>query len=124
MEKLNDDCRRVHLQRSNKWDAPTDVLLVGKRVEHLSHCERATRPYQKRNTDYWESTIKDSRAKRPRVSAQINEVAEVEVDSLTANEVKEKLKELGISTKLRNLKKLKELLRDSLKNKENLPNNM
>jgi hypothetical protein len=58
------------------------------------------------------------------VSAQINEVAEVEVDSLTANEVKEKLKELGISTKLRNLKKLKELLRDSLKNKENLPNNM
>jgi hypothetical protein len=58
------------------------------------------------------------------VSAQINEVAEVEVDSLTANEIKEKLKELGISTKLRNLKKLKELLRDSLKNKENLPNNM
>jgi hypothetical protein len=58
------------------------------------------------------------------VSAQINEVAEVEVDSLTAYEIKEKLKELGISTKLRNLKKLKELLRDSLKNKENLPNNM
>jgi hypothetical protein len=58
------------------------------------------------------------------VSAQINEVAEVEVDSLTANEIKEKLKELGILTKLRSLKKLKELLKVSLKNKENLPNNM
>jgi hypothetical protein len=26
VEKLNDDCRRIHLQRSNKWDAPKDVL--------------------------------------------------------------------------------------------------
>jgi hypothetical protein len=38
--------------------------------------------------------------------------------------IKEKLKELGILTKLRSLKKLKELLKVSLKNKENLPNNM
>ena len=27
VEKLNDDCRGIHLQRSNKWDAPIDVLL-------------------------------------------------------------------------------------------------
>ena len=39
VEKLNDDCRRIHLRRSNKWDAPVDVLRVGKRVEYLSHCE-------------------------------------------------------------------------------------
>ncbi|CAB4013607.1 Hypothetical predicted protein, partial [Paramuricea clavata] len=124
VEKLNDDCRRVHLQRSNKWDAPKDVLLVGKRVEHLSDCERLTRPYQKRNTDYWDNTIKDSRSKRPRVSTQINEEPEVDLESLTASQMKQKLKELGILTKLRRLQKLKELLRESLQNKENQPNNI
>ncbi len=29
MEKLNDDCRRVHLQRSNKWDASQMSFLLG-----------------------------------------------------------------------------------------------
>lgn len=124
VEKLNDDCRRVHLRRSNKWDAPTDVLLVGKRVEHLSNCERITRPYFKRNKNYWEHAIKESCSKRLRVSAQINEEKEVDVNSLTANEIKLKLKELGILTKLRSLEKLKKLLRESLTNKENLPNNI
>lgn len=52
VEKLNDDCRRVHLQRSNKRDAPKDVLVVGKRVEHLATSERAHRKYKKRNTSY------------------------------------------------------------------------
>jgi hypothetical protein len=124
VEKLNDDCRRVHLQRSNKWDAPNDVLLGGKRVEHLSDWERLTRPYQKRNTDYWENTIKDSRSKRLCVSTQINEEPEVDLESLTASQMKQKLKELGILTKLRSLQKLKELLRESLQNKENNPNNI
>lgn len=119
VEKLNDDCRRVHLQRSNKWDAPTDVLLVGKRVEHLSNCERITRPYLKRNKNYWESAIKESRSKRIRVSAQINEETEVDINSLTANEIKHKLKDLGVLTKLRSLEKLKKLFRESLTNKEN-----
>ena len=124
VEKLNDDCRRVHLRRSNKWDAPVDVLRVGKRVEHLSHCERQTRPYQKRNNDYWETMIKDSRSKRLRVSGPIEEQVEAnDIESLTAVEIKQKLKDLGITTKLRNLKKLRELLRESSFDKENVPNN-
>lgn len=40
----NDDCRRIHLQKSNKWDASKDVLLVLKRQEHLSNFERT--PWQ------------------------------------------------------------------------------
>ncbi|CAB4028844.1 Hypothetical predicted protein [Paramuricea clavata] len=119
VEKLNDDCRRVHLQRSKKWDAHTDVFLVGKRVEHLSNCERITRPYLKRNKNYWESAIKESRSKRICVSAQINEETEVDINLLTANEIKHKLKDLGVLTKLRSLEKLKKLLRESLTNKEN-----
>jgi len=36
IEKLNDDCRCIHLQQSNKWDAPKDVLLLRKHLEHLA----------------------------------------------------------------------------------------
>ena len=46
-----------------------------------------------------------------------------DTELLTAKEIKQKLRDLGISTKLRNLKKLRELLKDSLVNKENIPNN-
>jgi hypothetical protein len=58
------------------------------------------------------------------VSTQINEEPEVDLESLTASQMKQKLKELGILTKLRSLQKLKELLRESLQNKENHPNNI
>jgi hypothetical protein len=58
------------------------------------------------------------------VSTQINEEPEVDLESLTASQMKQKLKELGILTKLRSLQKLKELLRESLQNKENNPNNI
>ena len=73
----------------------------------------------KRNKNYWESAIKESRSKRIRVSAQINEETEVDINSLTANEIKHKLKDLGVLTKLRSLEKLKKLFRESLTNKEN-----
>jgi hypothetical protein len=26
IDKNNDDCRRIHLSKTNKWDAPGDVL--------------------------------------------------------------------------------------------------
>ena len=39
VEKLNDDCRRIHLQQSNKWDAAKDVLMVGKRIKMLGEFE-------------------------------------------------------------------------------------
>ena len=49
IEKNNDDCRRIHL---NKWDAPVDVLLVSKRIERLSRHQRTPRSYNKRNAEY------------------------------------------------------------------------
>ena len=45
----------------------------------------------------------------------------IDLDSLTLQEIKEKLKDLGVlSTKLRSRKKLQELLLDNLNNKENV----
>ena len=67
VEKVNDDCRRIHLHRSNKWDAAKDVLLVGKRVEHLAECERTHIKYEKQNNCYWDNGIKENRAKHVRL---------------------------------------------------------
>lgn len=111
------------MQRSNKWDAPKDILVIGKRVEHLSTCERVPRNYKKQTSCYWEGGIKESRSKRHRLSAEVLEVEPeiAEIDSLTAGEIKEKLKDLGVKTRYRCLKKLKALLLDTLKDKENCP---
>ena len=80
-----------------------DVLRVGKQVEQSSHCERETRPYQKRNSCYWESMKKYSWLKRLCVSGPIEETATAKADhmeSLTSREIKQKLKDVAITTKL------------------------
>ena len=36
VEKNNDDVRKFHLTKSNKWDAPKDILLASKRQQITS----------------------------------------------------------------------------------------
>ena len=119
VEKLNDDCRRIHLQRSNKWDAPKDILLVGKRMEHLSEYERASRKYRKQEPEYWNMKIHESRAKRPKICTEPPDddviSGDLVIDEMTAEDVKAHLKNKGITTRLRSLKKLKELLLNTLR---------
>lgn len=124
VEKLNDDCRRIHLQRSNKWDAPKDILLVGKRMEHLSEYERASREYKKQAAEYWNTKIHESRAKRPKICNEQPDgdviSGDLMIDDMTADEIKSKLKERGIKTRLRSLKKLQELFLNTLREEQNI----
>lgn len=116
VEKLNDDCRRIHLQKSNKWDAAKDVLIVGKRLEMLRDFKRSPRLYKKAAKDYWSGGITENRAKRPRLShdekSQQNSVEEI--DSLSPEMIKSKLKDLGITTRARNIKRLQGIYRAAL----------
>ena len=124
VEKLNDDCRRIHLQRSNKWDAPKDILLVGKRMEHLSEYERASREYKKQEAEYWNTKINESRAKRPKICTEQPDgdaiSGDLMIHDMTAEEIKSKLKEKGITTRLRSLKRLQELLINTLREEQNI----
>jgi hypothetical protein len=94
------------LTKSNKWDAPKDVLLVGKRLQVTSEQERTTRTYHKRNVDYWSRDIKEARSKRRQklldspcpTSQESNSDDTLDVESLSIAEVKERLKELGVQT--------------------------
>ncbi|CAB4023222.1 Hypothetical predicted protein [Paramuricea clavata] len=76
---------------------------------------------------FWESNIKDTRAKHVRLSGEIVEDVQApfpfDIYTLTAHQIKDKLKEIGVTTQLRCLKKLKKLLIETMSNKENkLPN--
>ena len=117
MEKKNDDCRCIHLQKSNKWDASKDVLLVLKRQEHLSNFERPPRQYHKRKAAYWETDINKKRAKQlshiqSEKTSNLHET-QVDVENMTPTDIKEKLKEMGI-TSARNIKKLQQMFRDAM----------
>eukprot|EP00117_Sycon_ciliatum_P045722 scpid50068/ scgid32829/ len=68
VEKTNDEARRSHMQKSNKWDACADVLLHSGRRQILSHHCREKRKYKKKDEEYWTANIKESRRKRKRIS--------------------------------------------------------
>lgn len=121
MEKNNDDVRKFHLTKSNKWDAPKDILLVSKRLQLTRQHEREPRPYRKRNGEYWSTEIKETRSKRrklfdtPDLELQVNTPESVlDVNALSVLEIKQKLKELGVNTRARKLEKLQEILKRAL----------
>ncbi len=110
MEKLNDNCRRIHLQKSNKWDAAKDVLLAEERLGELSTLERTPRNYKKKLEEYWTGGINASRGKRPRLCnteavADGTEESE-DTSSLTSEIIKSRLKDMGIKTRVRKLSRL------------------
>jgi hypothetical protein len=116
VEKKNDDCRRIHLFKSNKWDASRDVLLVSKRIEKLQDYERKPREYTKRNAEYWETSIKEKRStirKNLRTPTTDNTQEQDEetndVARMSPPEIRAKLKHMGFPTKVRDVKGLQEL---------------
>lgn len=123
VEKLNDDCRRIHLNRSNKWDAAKDVLIVGKRMEYLAGYERTPRVYKKKATDYWNETIRNGRAKQRRLCFEVPEenleTGGLDLEHMSVDDLKAELKKRGIKSRLRNIKKLQELLRNNIMEENN-----
>ena len=110
MEKLNDNCRRIHFQKSNKWDSAKDVLLAEERLGELSTLERTPRNYKKKLEEYWTGGINASRSKRPRLCnteavADGTEESE-DTSSLTSEIIKSRLKDMGIKTRVRKLSRL------------------
>ena len=64
MENNNDDARKVHLLKSNKWDAAKHVLQVSNRMSMLQDFECTPNTYTKRNADYLGAEIEEKRYQR------------------------------------------------------------
>ena len=109
MEKLNDVCRRIHLQKSNKWDATKDVLMADQRLEALTELQRTPRSYKKKADEYWSTGIRENRQKRPRLcNEEANNSTEdshvpQSMSTFTPDLLRSRLKDLGIKTRVRKL---------------------
>ena len=116
--------RKFHLTKSNKWDAPKDILLVSKQLQITGKHERVCRGYTKSSTEYWSNEIKEIRSKRRRLSAapivelpESNSDSAFNIENLSVLESKEKLKELGVQTRVRKIEKLQDILKQALQKK-------
>jgi hypothetical protein len=115
----------VHLNKSNKWDAARDVLLVTKRVEGFSQLHRTPRTYQKRSAQYWEHELKEKRTNQKRrmddeKQAHINENNDSnnvpDTENMSPTELRQALRKIGIKTCVRNVKQLQEMFQDAVQN--------
>ena len=84
----------------------------------LSDFQRKAREYIKKDDEYWSGGIRENQSKRPRLSTPeqtAEAVGQHEVAEMTPEVLKVKLKDLGVKTKVRNIKRLQELYEAALK---------
>ena len=114
VEKTNDVIRRLYHHKSNKYDACKDGLQAVKRLDELQEFERRPRKYKFCDKEYWESGITEERQKRPRLGVTPLEDDELNIDDLTQEELKAKLREMNVKTRVRNGDRLRQLLKDHI----------
>ena len=59
--KNNDMARTIVLRKSNKWDAPADILKLESRQWNLCDSECSKRTYTKWKSSYWEHDLRGTR---------------------------------------------------------------
>lgn len=74
--------------------------------------QRVPRQYKKKADDYRSEGIRESRSKRPRLCNQ--EEADEDLSTLSADELRSRLKDLGIKTRVRNVTRLIDMYRIGL----------
>ena len=115
VEKNNDDAKRIHFHKSNKWDAARDILCTESRQWELKHHERKKATYTKRKLDYWEDEIhrkrKEQRASSASTSMYMERVEDDEIsdesptcatqdyNKMTIAQLKEVIKRKGMKVK-------------------------
>ncbi|KAG1681464.1 hypothetical protein GQR58_011846 [Nymphon striatum] len=110
MEKLNDVVKCIHKQHSNRIEACASVIQTTWRQNHLSDQKRVPRVYAKWKLEYWDKVIFEKRKREIVESENTENEPTVSVDLMNVDELKAKLKELGVQTKLRSRQKLRNLL--------------
>ena len=130
VEKTNDILKHIHQTKSNKLDATRDALVVRKRMEEgYNDGFRKKRKYEKVNDHFWAvEKSKLVQAKKQKIDQEQKEAEwlfnkneqhyDLDLENLTVIEIKEKLQELGVKTRLKLKHKLIDLLKKELKTKK------
>ncbi len=119
LEKNNDAMKIIHQRKTRKWDPTVEALTVKKRLERGDEMElaREKHAYNKSNKDWWEhgiflakkrqrSQIDDEIAKASCIDGQDSTEERCDPQHMTAEELKQKLVELGVQTRLKKREKL------------------
>lgn len=117
VEKNNADAKTILFQKSNKWDAASDILCTESRQWDLRHHERVKAQYVKRKLQYWGQEICEKRKER-RVVSQVDELEEQETvevinnyyNQYTMKQLKQIIIEKKLTTKGISKLKKKELI--------------
>lgn len=66
LEKLNDNVRKLHLRKSNRWDGTKEALLACKRIEYCrdNNFVREKRTYNKVDETWWGHGLREARAEK------------------------------------------------------------
>ncbi len=75
VEKLNDVVKKIHHQKTNKWDGEMQALETRKRIEVLQHVRRQKRSYNL--TEEGRASIRKSRAAKRKKIADQQEAARI-----------------------------------------------
>lgn len=93
--------------------------MAEERLRVLSDLERTPRPYKKAANDYWLNGIKESRRKRPRLcdEEEVSDDSE-DISSLTPEMLRSRLKDLGVTTRVRKLSRLLDMYNVALQSQQ------
>ena len=118
IEKINDVVRAIYHNKSNHHDPCKEAMQALRRIDNLQDFERKPHEYKKQHDEYWSNKIFEERRKRPRLCVDPRQEENhqdqyhEDVENMNLCQVKAKLKELNIKTKLRRLDKLQQLLKN------------
>lgn len=121
-EKINDNIKAVYHLKTNHHDCAVDAIKVQKRLELTTDFGRSKRNYSKADDDFWEYGKQELHARKRRQILQEIDIANVtntkktfpNLDEMTDIELKQKLKECGIASKVRKREKLIAMLKNVL----------
>lgn len=127
VEKLNDSVKLIHQKKGSKQNQTYDELVVRKRIEFLKdeNFERQKNKYTKKNERFWEEEKREISAnKKRKILNEINlkhekylvslKENEKPLQNMTEQELKDKIKSLGIKTRVRNKQKLISLINEHI----------
>ncbi len=119
LEKNNDNVKAIHLRKTKKWDAAREALGVKKRVElgEEMNLDREVRPYRKKNKKWWDEDIHTERRRQRRaidaeraavsqVSVQPEPIDKENVETLSSEEIRSLINQMGVRTRFKNKQKL------------------
>lgn len=113
VEKTNDIIRSVHQRKSNKHDGCFEAMAACKRMEELRPLRREKRKYPtgvaKNGSKYMKT-----HGINPREDTLAEEAAVAALENLSSDELKAKLKSLGIKTRARKPEVLIQLIRQAI----------